>query len=237
MTPDNLWPPVYTIKKHPRAKHVKLKASAQHGLELIVPPRFNLKHVPSILDENKSWILKQLLKLQQTAAEPKTDNLPDKIILSALNQTWHISYIASEVKLQIITRPHQEIVLLGKIQNKLHCKKLLIAWIKQIAKTNLAIQLKRLSEKINLPYSKLTIRDQKTRWGSCTTKKSISLNYKLLFLPQPLAEHILIHELCHTVQLNHSEKFWRLVEKFDPDCENNRRAVRKVDAFIPEWID
>ncbi len=227
------WPPQYTIKKHPLTRRVKLKASQQKGLELIVPMRFNIKHVPSILLENKAWIEKQLASFQ---LHPSEQELPDKIILAALNQTWSIFYIESSDNLKIIVRPHQELVLLGKINNKEHCKKILIAWLKKLAKIHLAEKLKNLSVQTNLPYTKLTIRDQQTRWGSCTTDKHISLNYKLLFLPAHLATHILIHELCHTVYLNHSEKFWRLVEKFDPDFETHRRLMRKGEGFVPAWL-
>ncbi len=230
------WPPQYTIKKHPLTRRVKLKASFKKGLELIVPMRFNVKCIPSILLENRAWIEKQLTALQLQHAENEAHALPKKINLAALNQTWNIHYIESNEKLKMIFRPHQEIVLLGKINNTENCRKLIIAWLKNLAKIHLIEKLNQISEQIKLPYNKITIRDQETRWGSCTADKNISLNYKLLFLPMHLATHILIHELCHTVYMNHSTKFWRLVEKFDSDCHAHRRMVRKVNQFIPGWI-
>jgi len=230
------WPPNYAIKKHASARQIKLKISSRKGLELIVPTRFNLKYIPKILLENRKWIEKQFSQLQQKRSIQENQTLPNKIVLSAINQSWDIHYIESSAKMKIITRPHQEIVLLGKIKNKILCKKLLIAWLKHHAKIHLAEKLKSVSDMTKLSYSKITIRDQKTRWGSCTKNKSINLNFKILFLPSHLATHILIHELCHTVHLNHSEKFWQLVLKFDPDCQQHRHAVRRVDEFIPEWI-
>jgi len=98
-------------------------------------------------------------------------------------------------------------------------------------------QLNIISEKTQLPYKKATIRDQQTRWGSCTKDKNISLNYKILFLPEHLARHIFIHELCHTIHLNHSDKFWKLVEKFDSHWQEHRRAIRKVNELIPGWLE
>jgi hypothetical protein len=158
-----------------------------------------------------------------------------RIFLRAINQTWTVHYIESDINLRLISRPHQEIAIAGRIQNKTACQKLLIAWLKQLAKIHLHEKLNVISQTLNLPYTKLTIRDQKTRWGSCTRNKNISLNYKLIFLPEELTRHILIHELCHTVHLNHSTRFWKLVEKFDPDYEKHRSAVRKVDEFLPPW--
>lgn len=230
------WPPIYTVKKHPRAKHIRLKASIQRGLELIVPHRFNLKDIPGILEKNKQWIEKQLLHFQSRLLAAPADVLPDQINLQAINQVWNVQYIESDTKLQILQRPHQELVLLGNTQNKTTCKKTLVTWIKEQSKIHLLSQLKTLSEQTELPFSKFTIRDQLTRWGSCSRNKSINLNYKLIFFPPHLATHIMIHELCHTVHLNHSEQFWQWVAKFDMNWKLHRREAKQANKFIPGWV-
>lgn len=228
------WPPEFTLKKHPRARHVKLKASSKNGLELVVPRRFNVKEIPEILELHKPWIIKQLLKLQEERVN--SDVLPKEIIFPAIQQTWRVEYIPSNTKLKIIARPHQALVLFGKIDDKIVCKKLLTQWIKKHARIYLAEYLHSISEKINLPYENVSIRDQTTRWGSCSASKSISLNYKLLFLSAKLAAHVIIHELCHTVHLNHSLRFWRLVESFDANWRINRRDLRQAGKLIPAWL-
>lgn len=230
------WPPPYTVKSHPRARHVKLKASLQHGLELVVPRRFNHGEIPHILEKNKSWIEKQLLRIQTKMATGEADVLPQDIFLRAIDQRWRVDYLMSFGKLRMITRPQQELVLFGEIQNEILCKKMLMNWLKKQAEIHLLAQLKRVSEEILLPYHVAKVRRQTSLWGSCTAAKSISLNYKLLLLPPELARHIIIHELCHTVYLNHSEKFWRLVERFDPDYAAHRRAMRQAGQFIPLWV-
>ena len=233
----SIWPPDVTVKKHPRARHIKLKASIESGLELVVPVRFNIKEVPFILEQNRAWIEKQLLKLQtQVATVDEPEILPSMIEFLAINQTWHIEYIPSKTKLQIITRPHNRLVLLGNITNNKTCKALLIHWMKHHAKLFLLEQLKLISEQVKLSYTNATVRDQRSRWGSCSSEKSISLNYKLLFLPYALMRHVIIHELCHTVHLNHSEKFWKLVEKFDTDLKIHQKQLRHANEFIPKWI-
>ncbi len=72
-------------------------------------------------------------------------------------------------------------------------------------------------------YNKIQIRNQKTRWGSCSKKGNLNFNYKIVLLPQRLADYIIVHELCHLGQLNHSEKFWNLVAHTIP----NYLAIRK----------
>lgn len=232
--PDH-WPPAYSIKRHPRAKYVKLRASQKKGLEVIVPPKFNLKQVAEVLMANKKWIQKQLLKIASQIQENDQVQLPTSIFLQAIQQTWRIEYIESDTPLRLIARPHHNVVIMGDIQNKNRCKKILISWLKRLAKTHLPILLEQVSQQLKLSYGKITIRDQQTLWGSCTKDKSISLNYKILFLPEQLAKHILIHELCHTVYLNHSDKFWKLVSQFDPNCQAHRTRVKKADDLIPRW--
>jgi predicted metal-dependent hydrolase len=210
------WPPQFTLKKSPRSRSVKLKASVRNGLELIVPMRFNQKSIPEILETNKAWIEKQLKHIQTELNALGSQTLPDAITLPSLNQVWKIQYIKSDnKKLRLMTRPQQELVLFGNTEDKNLCKKILGAWVKNQAKAYLPARLTALSEQTRLDYASVTIRNQRSRWGSCSIEKSINLNYKLLFLPTVLVDHILIHELCHTMHMNHSGKFWRLVASHD----------------------
>jgi predicted metal-dependent hydrolase len=80
-------------------------------------------------------------------------------------------------------------------------------------------------------YGKIAVRDQRTRWGSCSSKGNLNFHYKLLFLPETLAEYVVVHELCHLKELNHSSHFWELVEQQVPDYKEKRKALRKQDLF------
>jgi hypothetical protein len=75
-------------------------------------------------------------------------------------------------------------------------------------------------------YDKISIRNQKTRWGSCSRKGNLSFNYKIALLPEELANYIIIHELCHLREFNHSPKFWSLVKKTAPNHKEIRKRLR-----------
>lgn len=84
----------------------------------------------------------------------------------------------------------------------------------------------------NFKYNKVSIKNQKTRWGSCSTKGNLNFNYKLLFLEPEIRDYIIVHELCHLKELNHSHKFWALVEDIMPNCFEVRRELRKQGLFV-----
>lgn len=76
-------------------------------------------------------------------------------------------------------------------------------------------------------FNRVTIRNTKTRWGSCSKKGNLNFNYKIYYLESRLRDYIIVHELCHLKELNHSQGFWRLVEKIFPDYKNLRRELRR----------
>ncbi len=75
-------------------------------------------------------------------------------------------------------------------------------------------------------YSKISIKNQKTRWGSCSVRGNLNFNYRIIFLPERLADYIIIHEICHLGQLNHSRNFWNLVARACPDYKQARKELK-----------
>ncbi len=89
-------------------------------------------------------------------------------------------------------------------------------------------RLKQLNENYNFEYNKVSIRNQKTCWASCSPRKNLSFNYKIIFLPEKMADYIMIHELCHLKEMNHSSRFWNLVAKSFPDHRETRKKLRLI---------
>ena len=199
------WPPEHIIRESKRAKRLSLKISAAKGLEVIVPTGYKQKRIPKLLMANKEWIEKHL----STINNSKPTTIPDKIKLSAIGEVWDINDI--------------------KIRNPaLDRKAMLHKWLQKKGRAHLIPRLDQLSQQTNLPYNKVSIRGQQTRWGSCSLQKNINLNYKLLFLTPELVDYVIIHELCHTKHLNHSVKFWQLVAQFFPNYRELRKELRKA---------
>lgn len=80
-------------------------------------------------------------------------------------------------------------------------------------------------------YTKVSVRNQKTRWGSCSRQGSLSFNYRIIFLPPHLADYLIVHELCHLKEFNHSKKFWNLVAQAFPNYRELRRELRAYALY------
>ena len=98
---------------------------------------------------------------------------------------------------------------------------------KNHAKSILKTQLKFLADKHKFSYNRVFIRNQKTRWGSCSSKNNINLNINLVRLPQELQDYVILHELVHTKIKNHSKKFWNELDKYTGQSKRTARELRK----------
>ena len=235
-TQTPLWPPMYTVKKSTRSKQVRLSIHPHTGLTIHLPYRSKYSvDIEALLIEKKSWILKHLASLPPPSRREEIA-LPTALDLKAIDETWQIEYKFNCAKPSLFAAAGLRLVVMDKEPHLERILRLLHIWLKRKAQTHLVPWLNQLSLEHQLPFNKAQIRHQKTLWGSCSAAKNIQLNYKLLFLPKNLAEHILLHELSHTKHLNHSRSFWRLLSQCDPNCKSHNAALRNIENELPAWL-
>ena len=85
------------------------------------------------------------------------------------------------------------------------------------------------AEKLGVSYGKITLRQQKTRWGSCSSKGNLNFNWKLVLMPEEVLDYVVVHELAHRKEMNHSERFWNHAEKVLPDYQARRKLLRELE--------
>lgn len=90
----------------------------------------------------------------------------------------------------------------------------------------------KLSSQMGIGYKRIGIRGQRTRWGSCSRKKNLSFNWKLIMAPEPIVEYVVIHELLHLKEMNHSKKFWELVARYCPGWREHKKWLKKHEADL-----
>jgi predicted metal-dependent hydrolase len=233
--------PAYTIRESARARHVSIKVSLNQEVEVVVPRGFDTRRVPDLLQKRRSWLWQTVLRLeQQTAglAPHHFEEKPSQIEVRSRQETWQVLYRNTASNRLELTQPAPlTLVLRGDIDSTLACTDLLRQWLTRKARAEFAPWLRELSFDINLPFHRISIRGQKTRWASCSSQKDISLNYKLLFLPPELVHYVFVHELCHTIHMNHSHAFWSLVQEKQPDYEPYRHQIKDGWQYVPQWVE
>jgi predicted metal-dependent hydrolase len=111
-------------------------------------------------------------------------------------------------------------------------KAALFKYYRKLAKSALIDEVHALSLKMGLRPSAVSVRGQKTRWGSCSSRGELSLNWKLMAVPPSVREYVLVHELAHLRHMNHSPKFWALVAEHYPNFKNAKRWLREHEAEL-----
>ena len=218
----------YSLRVSRKAKYAKLKIKPYGGLEVVIPLRFPIKAVPGLLDQHTEWILRQLQK-QQDRVQPAV--LPDEIHLAINGYRTEVVYGTRHQQEDSLSNR----LLIGDTDYQLAVKQLR-KWIRRQAWEILPPVLERVSRETGLEYRKISIRSQKTRWGSCSSRGTISLNDQLLFVSRDSVEYLVIHELCHTRHMNHTRQFWQLVAHHCPNFRNHDVILNRARSRIPEWI-
>lgn len=232
--------PAYTVRESQRATRVRLELSAERGLVVIVPSGFDQRDVPNLVYERRDWIEKTRQRIaartQVTSLEPP-GVLPQRILLQAIGETWQVRY-QSDGGTSVTLRETGEgtLTLCGAIDAWATGTHVLKQWLTHKATRHLVPWLRAVSEETNLPFGKAQVRGQKTRWASCSGRKTISLNRKILFVPPDLVRYLFIHELCHTIHLNHSPSFWALVARKEPDYRRFDKELNQAMRYVPWWV-
>lgn len=234
--------PVDWIRK-PRARAISLQLRPLRPLRVVSPKGVPWDLVEIFLAERETWIRKHLRKFQDLEAKyPPKKLLSDEDYLF-LGEKLKLRYLPTPLKAVFFSRTETELRLhLPEVLFLNLEEQELAAYMPLLKKFYRREAEKFLRERINiwsfemgLSFQKLSFRNQKTRWGSCTSRGHISLNWRLVSAPLLVIDSILVHELAHLRHMNHSTIFWSLVEKY---CPEHRRADRWLKDHVGalDWL-
>ena len=186
---------------------------------------------------NENSLLKSFLRhLRDLAGLPSPISLPDEIYLPALGQRWTVRYRKTASRsIQARSNGSGVLIVSGKVEDRREVILGLRRWLVRQTRASLAPWLDELSAQAGLPFGTVSVRGQRTRWASCSSRGNINLNYRLLFLSPEVVRYILNHELCHTVHLNHSRGFWNMVGSLEPDYRIFNSQAKKGMEEVPVW--
>ncbi len=236
----------YVVRRSARARRVSLTVSPRDGVVVVVPAHGDPGIAAALVDSRREWILRAQRRFaRESAAVPDLADadapgrLPERVELRAVGESWHVAYgEAGGGRGRVLVRPGRLLVVRSGSDGPDapdSARRLLQVWLGRRARGCLEPWLARLACEMGVTVAQTSVRAQRTRWASCSSSGEISVNRSLLFLPGELVEHVLVHELCHRTEMNHSRRFWRLVESKDPATAAHRAALRGAWTYVPAW--
>lgn len=230
----------YSVRVSPRARRINFRVTPEDGLTIVVPRRCREDAIYSALAEKRAWIEKALgwaaEQRRLLAARPPLV-IPSHIDLPALAEGWRLETSPTAASsARVIETGFRTLRLSGNTFDTAAAAAALRRWLSRRARQSLEPRLRLLAGRHGFQAGGVSIRNQRSCWASCSPSGAVSLNVKLLFLPPDLVDYVLLHELCHTVQLDHSRRFWSLVGSVDPDFRRHRRELTGSWDSVPGWL-
>lgn len=223
--PDQPIPPC-EFRPDARNRRLKLTWREARGFLLSYPPRTSRRVVQAFLESNHQWMLNVLANKATTV-----NSTSIRQYLEESPQLW-----LDKREYSVVFQNSGGLMNLGEnmisfypgiSENQLSRK------LQDLAKAPLSSLLMKLAGEHELEVAKVQVRNQRSRWGSCSGNHSISLNWRLILMPHNLQSHIMLHELAHLVHPNHSSRFWALLEHWDPGFHYNKAKLQKEGG---KWI-
>jgi predicted metal-dependent hydrolase len=210
----------YTIRRSARARRVRVRVDADASVEVVLPQRAPQREAALAIKQLRPWIDRRIAEADAARARLRTP-------------PGTVPFLGARLSL----RPEHGRRRVQRKGDALHVPAAntldaLERWYRTQARAQITPRLDHATQALGKPYTRLTIRNQRTRWGSCSATGALSFNWRLLLAPEPVLDYVVWHEACHLVVMDHSKRFWALVERHVPAYREPRRWLRHNGAGL-----
>jgi predicted metal-dependent hydrolase len=224
----------WVVRESRRARRLAVRVHRTGRVEVVVPPRTSGATVRAFVSQHRDWIETR----RQAALRQKPPELPfppPRIELPGVYESWRVHLAGGTGRVRI-READEWLDIAGDSGAPQGLKDALRRWLLDRAQRVLADHLADCAREFGFTYQRLSIRRQRTRWGSCSVRGTISLNCCILFQPPEVLRYLLIHELSHTRHMNHSRAFWECVARCCPDYRKLDRQLLDGWRRVPSWL-
>jgi len=216
---------------------MRIDVSARRGVVVVVPEGTPSEVVKRFVKAKRRWIRRARDRIRSEAggeigaAGPP---VPAELDLRAIGEQYRVDR-APGTRTRV--RCDAGVVTVEGGDRPAEMRGALARWLKQRARAELSVRLADHARAHGLDYRRVAVRGQRTRWASYSGRGTMSLNYKLLFLPPALVDHVLLHELAHTRHLDHSPRFWAFLAELDPNWRAHHAVLARAARWLPAWVE
>ena len=227
----------YSLRRSARAKRISIRFDVARGFQIVYPHRVYRPTPAEVFAQKQAWVLKVLNK--QSASQDR------QRYQRCYAQGAIFQYLGVDLQLSLIEHDDQETVSVRRYEDRLQVKlpqasmdnsgvvrAAIENYYRGEAKAYLPQRVKELAESRGFVYRNVRIKNQKTRWGSCSAKHNLNFNMRLMMAPPDAIDSVIIHELCHLQVLSHSKAFWNLVERHCPDFKMWQKWFKENEHYL-----
>ena len=231
----------WQVRRSRRARRPSVRIFRDGAVEIVVPERLAVQQVETFVARHRGWI-------ERHRCVPPADLVfpPAQLELRALGETWQClgsalpAAVPSDYNGPIICA-HPDGARGGILELRIEAglervRGAMLDWLAERAATMLEPRLSELAAELGVKYRHVHIRRQRTRWGSCSVRGAISLNFCLLFHRPPVVRYLLAHELAHLTHMDHAPRFWALVAEYEPEWRALDRELLHGWQQVPAWL-
>jgi predicted metal-dependent hydrolase len=216
-------PPLEVVlKTNPRARRLTLRVSSITGeATLTVPRGTNRRAVETFVTSQEDWLRSRLGQIEPVVMPTYGEQIPVEGRMLVLAPG------SSRIRIE------GESLLVGG--NPEHLPARLKAYLRTLARDRLVGASEEYAERLGRKLGRITLRDTRSRWGSCTEKGDLMYSWRLVMAPAEVLEYVAAHEVAHIIEMNHSDRFWRVVEKLMPGYRKHRNWLRENGAGLHRY--
>ena len=222
----------YIVKRSLRAKNVRLEVRPQTGLTVIIPESYKIGKLPRLLQSKERWILNNLARCSHFQSPSAGRELRSGDSVPYLGRDLELVKRGNHSGVGNVMLEGNTLAVSPELFKNGILELALEQWYRTEAAKLINERVDKLSSQMGACYKRIVIRGQKTRWGSCSHKKNLSFNWKLVMAPETVIDYVIIHELSHLKEMNHSRRFWELVAQYCPGWQEHKKWLKKHEADL-----
>jgi hypothetical protein len=226
----------YHWRRSPRAKSLQVHITPWNGIEVVIPRHVSRERARAFVAKHRQWIRDTWERMRVQIADAGL-TLPASMELRALGEHWEVKYRSRAGGRARVTSHGHVLTVHYDGARESSARQALRRWLVERARGHFGEYVARICQHTGFHYKRIQIRGQTSRWGSCSSRGTLSLNYKLLFLESELVRYLVIHELSHTRHLDHSTRFWKLVEQYEPRYAELDQELGESWRDVPAWVE
>ncbi len=222
----------YNIKRSDERETVSIAVDPEEGVIVTVPEDVSDKKIHEVVKDRAGWIIEKQEEIKEISRPPLDKEFLSGEKLQYLGRRYRLKLVSEEDNDDISVSLKKGNFLvnipddLDEAKRRKVVRNNLLEWYYEHAENKLKERVDKYKDQVGVNPNSVKVKHQQKRWGSCTKNKDLLYNWRIIMAPMSIVDYVVVHELCHLKEKNHTDKFWRMVKSVIPDYEDRKEWLR-----------